>query len=1096
MAKYQLTSPEGHKYEIEAPDDAPQDQVLEYFAKQTGRKPEVGTLEAVRRGATDAATFGFWQPYAAHVNTIRDQAGWRNDPQGADYWTNYQRNLAEEDARQAEAAKNVPASVIGKTAGMVAQGVAMLPRQAAVGSYELAKEMARPAQTAMQALIESTPAAARYGASYGAIDAYGHSRGDVGQQIKDIAVGTGEGAIMGPIVNAGLFGVGQGLNAGLNRREARVDANAARMQELREAGVQAPMPLAVTENALARGAGRFSAGQIGGKPIADQATANIGDVQNALARTIGHGLNGREAGDLGQDIQSTLRRQLLDYSIPHEQVGRMTPEDVQAVTGAAPSERRMPRPEPVRPVQPQYPPKMTPDDYIAQQVAKVPAVEPQYPRSRMPAEPPEMVGPTAPAPEALQHVRAIHSEMAQIQGALQNTIGPNRDAAMKRVMGDPFFSTQRFKEMEPLFDQWSRPGPKPLGPKELALLHGPDGPAIRTQLEAYRAYMQAEQQYRGAIERLRELHGQVEPANAQARASAQQMQQEQTQRARSTAAQDAQRLSQQDRIEAERQAYAATEAARQAEAERVRPNADDNAYWANRRAEIEAERAAAAETARLQAEAEQAAAARAEALRSQDRPFESGSSPHSYKSEFEVGYNQAFRDAPPVQFNPLGSKNAPDTATGRLLQAIGEEARQGSKLSGFSGHAFDDTGAIKPDLMRLISNMAGRDVAQRLAVLSEKRATGQFPPSIEGMHDLRSAVGKALSAAKAESRRNGTPLAVDDAFMSRLYGALSDDMQTALRLSGPEGTRAAQRIRQLDDAYRTHLNDNVRPLKSIFGDNVGPVQAMDRLVKAATSGDTRTLAAYMRVMRQKDDPTRGANAILWHMTNGGRDLPAFIREYRDLPTPSRNVLFAGPRGQALEAQLDRYVAAAARLERFIGVSGQRSVVDPTRLTHVMTLAGAIMHWPTVLGAVAGNAVAARMMTSPRYLRGLTEMPAASRGGFDTVMFRNHLARLGAIAGGDKDLGDSFFAAVQRMIGVTPAKAETLDQARKRAGRMVADEIARRDPPGPTPMQVVEAAADFLAPQRKIGYRTLVNAAGWIAPISEPGKREKRPAHAD
>ena len=82
----------------------------------------------------------------------------------------------------------------------------------------------------------------------------------------------------------------------------------------------------------------------------------------------------------------------------------------------------------------------------------------------------------------------------------------------------------------------------------------------------------------------------------------------------------------------------------------------------------------------------------------------------------------------------------------------------------------------------------------------------------------------------------------------------------------------------------------------------------------------------------------------------------------------------------------------------------------------MTIAGAIMHWPTVLGAVAGNAVAARMMTSPRYLRWLIEMPQASRGGFQTAAFRNHLARLGAIIGGDKDVGDQFFAGVQKMVG--------------------------------------------------------------------------------
>lgn len=88
-----------------------------------------------------------------------------------------------------------------------------------------------------------------------------------------------------------------------------------------------------------------------------------------------------------------------------------------------------------------------------------------------------------------------------------------------------------------------------------------------------------------------------------------------------------------------------------------------------------------------------------------------------------------------------------------------------------------------------------------------------------------------------------------------------------------------------------------------------------------------------------------------------------------MPTPTCNMLFNGERGRALEAQLDRYVMASQRLEQFLGVANQRNVVDPTKLSHIMTIAGAIMHWPTVLGAVAGNAVAARMMTSPRIRAG-------------------------------------------------------------------------------------------------------------------------------
>ena len=99
-----------------------------------------------------------------------------------------------------------------------------------------------------------------------------------------------------------------------------------------------------------------------------------------------------------------------------------------------------------------------------------------------------------------------------------------------------------------------------------------------------------------------------------------------------------------------------------------------------------------------------------------------------------------------------------------MLAEIGAEARKNLKLEGFDGNPWDDRGAIKTELLRYIQSLAGRDVGERLARLSEMRATGQFPPNIEGFHRLRSAVGEAVRAAKRESRINGTPMSVDEAY--------------------------------------------------------------------------------------------------------------------------------------------------------------------------------------------------------------------------------------------------------------------------------------------------------------------------------------------
>ena len=78
--------------------------------------------------------------------------------------------------------------------------------------------------------------------------------------------------------------------------------------------------------------------------------------------------------------------------------------------------------------------------------------------------------------------------------------------------------------------------------------------------------------------------------------------------------------------------------------------------------------------------------------------------------------------------------------------------------------------------------------------------------------------------------------------------------------------------------------------------------------------------------------------------------------------------------------------------------------------------------------VAGNAVAARVLSSPRLVQWMTDSAKASRGGFDTQAFRNHMARLSALAnsGNEKDLARAMLEAVNQTIGATPAKAERYD----------------------------------------------------------------------
>jgi hypothetical protein len=157
------------------------------------------------------------------------------------------------------------------------------------------------------------------------------------------------------------------------------------------------------------------------------------------------------------------------------------------------------------------------------------------------------------------------------------------------------------------------------------------------------------------------------------------------------------------------------------------------------------------------------------------------------------------------------------------------------------------------------------------------------------------------------------------------------------------------------------------------------------------------------------------------MTNGGRDLRLFMEKYTELPEPTRNILFAGEQGLALERSLDRYVRVARRIDPFLNTAQNTALVNWSRITHILTLSALMTHWQQVVAMVGGNAMAARLLSSPRFLSWLTTVPQASRGGFDTAQFTQHLARLGAAAGEQKEIGEALKIAFQDALGITPAQ---------------------------------------------------------------------------
>lgn len=1109
MARYRLTGPDGKTYEVTAPADASEDQVLSYFRsnldKATPAKQSVGIGEGFGRQALDTFTFGVNDMASAALKT----------PFGG----TYQENLARERARTKAATEEPISAIAGRTAGMTGQGVLTMPLAAgarvyqgarsalepvsrplgqaiesgvgairnalmtpaqnvarnSVAAAEVAEQAARPAQSALASWAEGLPGAIRYGAAFGGADAAGHASGGIWQQVRDTGEGMVGGAILGPAFYSGMAGAGNLLSRHQLARQRRADAVAANVEDARAVGISDPLGPAMANGIrpfLARGIG---AG-IGGKPVGDKAAANVAEWQASLNRTLSNAVDGKEAGDLGKAVQQDLRRALVNRSISSEDIGRMSRDDLEAITGpVAEGGFAAPRPR----------------------------VDPVAPRSVDPIEP-RAIGPEPAPPPSSQRIPELEAAVARKEQEIAAFVAEHNKLASaltesgtqsKKQLADLGINNVREYDGRFYVETPSTMKMSPTGrlvrvpPQKIPIEPGKpysEGPFTPDQYLAIQREIARQQKFDASKAALDKRVGQLRQIYAEQDEAAAEL-------ARVRAAAESERVG----YEQARTNYEQARTQAQAEAAdataRAREQATREAQEATRRAQVEAD-------TRYQEE-----------LASGRNSFQAGRSRESYPTEFDAAYETVQRVAPKAPYNPLGTNYTP-TNTSRLLQSVADEAKRTLRIRDYSGDVFGgEGGSLDPGFNAFLRSRIGDDFTRRLADLAESRAANRAV-SQEATRRLYSDLGRAAREAE-KPQFPAQPRPEDAALMKRLQGALKRDFYDALASRGraprfttqtadydvtpsgstasqgrapsdvtyyvtpenaqrlnrgafeadrmtswpattgiraernqigrfsnvkgefdrstlvpfsdrpdpglvpvqvwsgghrvqfgspiasrapTEGERAVAMFKNVDEGYQQYITELRRPLAKIFGDNVEPVQAMDRLVKAAMKGETSVVGAYARVMREKSDPTKGAAAVLHHMSNGGRDMSRFLEAWREMPAVSKRALFQGKEGQQLGREMERFVRVGERLERFASSSQQRPLVDPSRLTHMATASAFFANAPAVVAMIGGNAAVARMLSSPRYLRWISETPDAIRGGFQTPLFRRHMERLSAI----------------------------------------------------------------------------------------------------
>lgn len=232
---------------------------------------------------------------------------------------------------------------------------------------------------------------------------------------------------------------------------------------------------------------------------------------------------------------------------------------------------------------------------------------------------------------------------------------------------------------------------------------------------------------------------------------------------------------------------------------------------------------------------------------------------------------------------------------------------------------------------------------------------------------LRSAVGEDMSAMRISSQGSR------QSNLSRLYGALSEDMRETARARGPAALARFERANTLNRQVEARIENT---LTSILGrDGMQSAERAAQKVRAMSvsgrsTADFRQLAEIRKSMPAAEwGEVSSALIRLIGQPAGseGREFSAqtFVRNFADMSAPAKNLIFGGP-NSALRKNLDD----------FVEVVGDIAGSDATRNTSNtgMVVSGALGltgGLPTLITQALSSYGAARLWTYPPFVRWAT-----------------------------------------------------------------------------------------------------------------------------
>jgi len=341
-----------------------------------------------------------------------------------------------------------------------------------------------------------------------------------------------------------------------------------------------------------------------------------------------------------------------------------------------------------------------------------------------------------------------------------------------------------------------------------------------------------------------------------------------------------------------------------------------------------------------------------------------------------VARSQTGQAARNISDNIAGSRTTPRGAGEAVRDAANTFADDGARA--IQNRVYD---AVDQQMSGRIAPLsATRRTAQTLADDSVRaasplhaRAVGEVeealgrPNGLEfaGLSQLRTRIGTLIDNTIDTENRTAR------AGLQRIYGALTDDMETAINT---QGGAQAQRLWQRANTVARQVaerRDTAAKVIGAEGDKAGE-NIVDRVVAMAGSGRGSPDAARLRQFRRTvgADAWRqlSASAVerLGRNSNNEFSPDFFLKGYRALSDEGRQLLF-GSTGQQIVPHLENLAAVSARLQQFSRLG------NPSGSGGV----GALLTAMAGVGAGDGGAVAATMVAG-RGVGYLMSRPAVVR----------------------------------------------------------------------------------------------------------------------